>query len=354
MNKQTLKRVCLIPAMAGILFSLAACGTAASAEQPPVETNAPATTTTGIEAFGLVESADVRSISIPVQADVARLAVSDGQVIDGTTALAEIDLSEPAYALALKDEEIASMQQDLEYTGASAVGRKPNLDKLRGDLAEAERQLAEAMKEMERKTALVAQGLLPEQESIAQQNTVQAHRKAVTDAKLAIEGEKASVADSASSRDSQVDLKSGQLRRLELERAHLEAGMSSECLRNSRIHSPMKAAVVTDIAVQEGDRIQGGQRLFTLRNLDTLVVQADIPEDFVSEVKIGQKAEIVPLADKGRTYMGQVTRIAGYATVRNGQTVIPVEISLDKTDEERFLLPGFNVNVILQTQQVQP
>lgn len=350
MNKQTRKRVCLIPALAGILFSLAACGTAASAEQPPVETSTPATTTSGIEAFGLVESADVRSISIPVQADVARLAVSDGQVIDSTTALAEIDLSEPAHALALKDEEIASMQQDLAYTGASAIGRKSNLDKLRGDLAEAERQLAEALKEMERKAALVAQGLLPEQDAITQQNTVQAHRKAVTDARLAIEGEKANVADSASSRDSQVDLKSGQLRRLELERAHLEAGMSSECLRNSRIHSPMKAAVVTDIAVQEGDRIQAGQRLFTLRNLDALVVQADIPEDFVSEVKIGQKAEIVPLADKSRTYTGQVARIAGYATVRNGQTVIPVEISLDAADEERFLLPGFNVNVTLQTQ----
>ena len=350
MNQQTCKRLCLIPALLGILFLFAACGTPASAEQPSTAPSAPATTESGIEAFGLVESVDVRSISAPVQADVARLAVRDGQIVDMTATLAEIDLTETYYALEQKDEEIASLQRDLQHTGSAAVGRKSNLEKLRGDLVETERQLSEARKELERRTTLAKQGLLPEQEAIAQQNTVLAQEKAVEDARLAIEGEQASTVDGLSSRNSQVDLKSGQLRRLALERAHLEAGLSCEYLSDGRIHSPMKAAVVTDIAVHEGDRIQAGQRLFTLRSLDALVVQADIPEDFIREVKVGQKAVIMPLADKDRTYAGQVVRIAGYAAVKNGQTVIPVEISLEATDADPFLLPGFNVNVTLKTE----
>ncbi len=350
MNQRTTRRLCLIPALLGILLLFAACGSPASAEQPSTSPAAPSTTASGIEAFGLVESVDVRSISLPVQADVVSLAVRDGQIVDMTADLAGIDLSETAYALTQKDEEIASLQRDLRYTGSAAVGRKSNLEKLRGDLAEAERQLAASQKELDRRTSLVRQGLMPEQEAIAAENTVVANRKAVADAKLAIEGEKASTADGVSSRNSQVDQKSGQLRRLELERTHLEAGLSDECLRDGRIHSPMKAAVVTDISVHEGDRIQAGQRLFILRNLDALVVQADIPEEFIGEVKLGQKAEIVPLADKDRTFAGQVARISGYATVRNGQTVIPVEISLDEADADRFLLPGFNVNVTLMTE----
>jgi multidrug resistance efflux pump len=78
-------------------------------------------------------------------------------------------------------------------------------------------------------------------------------------------------------------------------------------------------------------------------NLDGMVVRANVSEEFIKDVKSGLKVEIIPVADKSKKYNGTVKMIASRAEVQNGETVIPIEISID--DNDGFLMPEYNVDV---------
>ena len=56
---------------------------------------------------------------------------------------------------------------------------------------------------------------------------------------------------------------------------------------------------------------------------------------------------IVPVADSSKAYHGRVVRISNIAHDRNGETIIPVEITIEDYDE--FLKPKYNVDVKITT-----
>ena len=75
----------------------------------------------------------------------------------------------------------------------------------------------------------------------------------------------------------------------------------------------------------------------------TLIIEADVSEEFIKDVKIGDNAAIISLADPSKEYKGKSTTISNMAVKKNGETIVPVEISIDNNDG--FLLPNFNVDV---------
>lgn len=74
-----------------------------------------------------------------------------------------------------------------------------------------------------------------------------------------------------------------------------------------------------------------------------MVVEANIPEEFIKDITLGSKLTISPQANKSKTYTGEITYIASNAVRQNGETTILVEASIDNNDG--FLMPGFNVNL---------
>lgn len=78
-------------------------------------------------------------------------------------------------------------------------------------------------------------------------------------------------------------------------------------------------------------------------NLDTLIVEAEVSEEFIKDVQIGAEAKILPLADSTKEYKGKVLKIADMGIEKNGETVVLVEISIENKDT--FLRPNFNVDV---------
>jgi multidrug resistance efflux pump len=81
----------------------------------------------------------------------------------------------------------------------------------------------------------------------------------------------------------------------------------------------------------------------SILDLDTLIVQANVAEDFIKDVKAGSKAIINPLANLDKEYEGTVSRISNMALNENGETVVPVEITITEVDD--FLMPNFNTNI---------
>jgi membrane fusion protein (multidrug efflux system) len=79
-------------------------------------------------------------------------------------------------------------------------------------------------------------------------------------------------------------------------------------LQNTTIYSPMNG-VVAKRWMLEGDIVQPGQPIFSIYNLDSLWVTADLQETDISSVKVGQNVEIDVDSYPDHTFEGKVLQI---------------------------------------------
>ncbi|MCG8570330.1 MAG: HlyD family secretion protein, partial [Spirochaetes bacterium] len=130
---------------------------------------------------------------------------------------------------------------------------------------------------------------------------------------------------------------------LEEELALFKKKISVNNIIDYKLYSKMQNGLVDELNVTPGSYVDIETTLFTLLELETLYITADIPEEFIKDIKPEAKAEVIPVADKSLNYPGKVTKVSGIAHENNGETVIAIEIELDEYDD--FLLPNFNVDV---------
>lgn len=140
-----------------------------------------------------------------------------------------------------------------------------------------------------------------------------------------------------------IEIQKEQISTLEDEIAELNGRLARPFLTGVDIICPVEQAVVADISVTKGATLELGSALVTLLDLTSLVIEADVPEEFIRDIRVDALAEIKPVADPERIYTGKVKAVAGLAVNRNNETVVPVTITVDEPDE--FLLPNFNVDV---------
>lgn len=332
-----MKKRILVILMIGAMLITAACSKPVadvSAEAAPVSEQEKA-----VEAFGIIEAKGIESISLDIEAEITAVNVKEGQQVKKGDILLSIDMK--AY-----QEKIKSRQHELEIIRLEAKkldkdGSNPDIEKLENDLVYANEQLDKASKELEAQLKLYDSGAISKYEYDQYVKAVDSKRKNAEDIKydldgilhdndlgLAIYREKAAAAES-------------EIRQMKdkINRSHMSG---------NNIICTVENGIVYDIGYRTGDRINIDKKLLSLMDLDTKVVKADVAEEFIKDVKRGAKVEIIPAADKSRQYYGKVISIAGKASAKNGETVIPVEISVE--DKDGFLLPDFNVDVRILTE----
>jgi multidrug resistance efflux pump len=130
---------------------------------------------------------------------------------------------------------------------------------------------------------------------------------------------------------------------LEREIADMKGKLNKAFMKGEEIIADVENGVVFDLGYIEGDIVSPSQKVLSIMNLDGMIVRANVSEEFIKDVEIGQKVEIIPVADKLKKYNGTVKMISSRAEVQNGETVIPVEIAIDNNDG--FLMPEYNVDV---------
>ena len=69
-------------------------------------------------------------------------------------------------------------------------------------------------------------------------------------------------------------------------------------------------------------------------------------------MRLGAPVTIISLANPARESHGTVREIAGMAVNRSGETIVPVQISIDH--DQGFLLPNFNVDVAIEYIELAP
>ncbi|HYE83130.1 MAG TPA: efflux RND transporter periplasmic adaptor subunit [Clostridia bacterium] len=316
----------------GTVILTAACGKPAkdaAAEAAP--TPEPRKT---VEAFGTVEANEIENVSLDIEAKVETMNVKEGQQVKKGDILLSIDNKQYMERIKSKQHDLSIIR--LEAEKLKSESSNPDIQKLTNDLSYAEEQLRKAGKELEAKEKLHNSGAISQYEYDEFVKSVDSKRKSAEDIRynlnsimhnneisLAIQNEKATA--------------------MEGEISQMKAAVNKSYISENDIICSVENGIVCEIGYKAGDVINSENKILSVLDLDSLVIKADVAEEFIKDVKMSARVDIIPVADKSRQYNGKVISMAKNAVDKNGETVIPVEISIDNKDS--FLLPNFNVDV---------
>ena len=292
-----------------------------------------------VEAFGIIEANEIENISLDIEAEVELVSVKEGQQVKKGEVLLSLNMKNYMEKMKSKQHELSVIR--LEAQKMNRESSNPDIEKLENDLSFANEQLRKASEELETQEKLYKSGAVSQYEYEAFVKTIDAKRKNAEDIKYGLDS-------TLRNNDLGVAIQSEKASAMESEIRQMNERINKSYISGNNIICPMENGIVYELGYKTGDTINADNKILSVMNMDTLVVKANVAEEFIKDVKAGAKVEIIPVADKSKQYNGKVTTIAKTAMVQNGETVIPVEISIDNKDS--FLLPNFNVDVKIFTE----
>lgn len=125
-----------------------------------------------------------------------------------------------------------------------------------------------------------------------------------------------------------------------------------EYINGNDIISCVNNGIVQDLAVINGTRL-GVQntpvKVLRLIDADSIVVSAEVEEEFINSIALGEAVEIVPVSDSSVVIPGKIIQIANVAVEKDGKRIVKVQIKPEASSEK--LKPGYSVDVYLQNSQ---
>lgn len=332
-----MKKKVLLLVMAGLMLITTACSKPAqnvAAEAAP--TPEPEKT---VEAFGIIEANNIRNISLNVAAEVEAVNVKEGQQVKKGDILLTLNMKDYLEKIKSRQYDLSVLQ--LEAKKLDMANTNPDIDKLENDLAFANTQLQKATTELETQKKLYESGAVSQYE-------YDTYVKAVNDKTKAAEDIKFQLDSLLRSNDLELAIQRERAASIQSEIAQMKEKVDSSNISGNNIVCDVNNGIIYELGYKAGDIVDPEVKILSVLDLDTLVVKADVAEEFIKDVKLGAKVDIIPVADKAKVYNGKVTSVSKKAIAKNGETVIPVEISIDNKDS--FLLPNFNVDVKIFTE----
>lgn len=132
-----------------------------------------------------------------------------------------------------------------------------------------------------------------------------------------------------------------------LEVAELDLSDRSREMRNTKVTAPFDGTI-TQRKVTAGAFVNNGAELLTIVDFSTLVARVFVPEKQLDRIQVGQSAEVVGKAARGRRGEGKVLRIAPTIDASTGTVKVTVSMPTAATPAESFL-PGMYAEVTLTT-----
>jgi HlyD family secretion protein len=122
-------------------------------------------------------------------------------------------------------------------------------------------------------------------------------------------------------------------------------------LNMNQVISSIQNGIVQNIEVINGTRL-GVQnmptRVLQLIDADSIMVIAEVDEEFIKKVTLGETVNIVPMSDSSISIPGTVTQISNVAVEKDGKRIIKIQVK--PQDPDRELKPGYSVDVFLPTK----
>lgn len=338
---KTYKSACLI-----VVILLSMMATACSAKEDG-EVSKAETVSNTVEAYGVVKSTNVLEIVLDFPARLEQLIVSEGQKVAKNEAIATLNLDDYRLQIQAKDIELQiSGKEKAKILSETSLGLSGDLSyqKLQDALVLAKTSLAQAEKSFNDAKALLASGAM----SKTEYDQFKLNYDQKVNAKSNLEKDIALYEKTKQGVSSSVGIKDLQATATNLTLEQMKRKLETNYMKDNQVVSPFDTAVVYDIGYEDGALISSAKKLCTIADLDALIVEADVTEDFIADIHLGAVVDIVPVADRSKTYKGKVTRIADMAKVKNGETLITVEVQVDANDG--FLKPNYNVDLSIRKQ----
>lgn len=128
----------------------------------------------------------------------------------------------------------------------------------------------------------------------------------------------------------------------EIEEAKINLEMAQEDLAATELTAPI-TGLVTEIQVEEGDNVSGGDAAVNIIDNSRYEVEVDIPESDISQIKVGLKARISLDALPAQQLSGEVIAIEQEAEEDSGVVTIPVTVLLEEGNYD--LKPGYSADL---------
>lgn len=335
-----------------MLVIIMAMGTAAcSKKETPVltETVPQAVEKNSVEAFGVVKAIEIKNVNIDFSATVSQIVAREGQKVKRGDVLMSLDIEDYTTQINSKQHDLNTIRLEISklqnkmIEADAAKSKDPDVRKLVNDLKYAEQAYQKVLKEQTDKEALYQSGAISKYELDEFIKSVDDKKKMVDDLSFNLDITMHSKEIGNKELTDNISIQRERAASLEKEIASMKEKLNETYIKGKDIVADVDNGVVFEIGYAEGDIVSPAKKALSMMNLNDMIVRANVSEEFIKDVKLGQKVEIIPVADKSKKYNGTVKMIANRAEVQNGETVIPVEISINNNDG--FLMPEYNVDV---------
>lgn len=304
-----------------------------------------------VEAFGIVKVEETKHVTIDFPALVLDVYVKEGQHLDENQSIMTLDLSEFQTQISDKKNElnIANLEyQRISKTlqGTSLENNQIDKNKLSNDLEYSKKLFEQAAKDYTAMEMLYATGAVSKEE--INQSKINLDKTQINMKNIEYELQSIENNITYSTDRDQLDIQKNRIEQIKNNISLLESKLTKPYIVDNKIVSEFKNAAIHEIAYGSGHMVDITQRAFSISNLDSLIIEANVVEEFINDVKMGETVRIVPIADRTREYTGKVIYVSQMAFKDNGETIVPIRISIDNMDE--FLMPNYNVDVYIDVE----
>ncbi|MGE4283957.1 MAG: HlyD family secretion protein [Clostridia bacterium] len=303
-----------------------------------------------VQAFGIIKTKQIKGIMIDLPAVIEKVHVQEGQKVKKgdtliTLSLKEIEeqIKEKEDSLKIAQLELQKLMEDVSGKVSGSVDYEPDIMQAKNNLEKDQTEYEKLKKDLENNDSLLREGAISQNEYDELKITVEQKQKEMENAKIKLDDLKKQQTITNTKDTLDIAIKKQNIASLESKLQTLKDKIEESGIQGNKIICDIENGIIEKINNSAGDRLNDEKQIMSILDTDTLIVEANVAEDFIKDIKTGNKAIISPLADAGKEYQGTVARISNMAIEENGETVVPVEISIDKIDE--FLLPNFNVNI---------
>jgi multidrug efflux pump subunit AcrA (membrane-fusion protein) len=288
----------VVYALRGTIFPAKAASTTAAAAAYTKVKVARGNISLLVAASGKLEPNEITTVrpdsNMPTR-KLVRMLVVDGQRVAVGQGVAEVDPSGLNLDLASARANFESQKAKLDNLKARPT--KQELAQAAASLASAKLTLQQATDTLENTKALVAKDLSPKAQladAERQRDLAQVrYDSAVLDAENVKEGPTADLIQAQESALAQAD------------NALQKAGL---IMSSTTIRSPA-AGVIAEIPVKVGDLVGPSTAIVTVVDNDTMVLQAQVNENDMGQLRVGQSADVIPSGFPDLTLTGTVTQI---------------------------------------------
>lgn len=144
-------------------------------------------------------------------------------------------------------------------------------------------------------------------------------------------------------KDNEIKAENDKIATLQSDLNALKGKLNKTFIKGNDIVSDIDNGIVSEIMYKPGDVFNTQQKLCSLTDASSLMIEVKVDEEFIKDVQLGKTVNIIPIADNSKKYTGKVTGISSIAVTANGETSVTVDISIDNNDG--FLKPNYNVDV---------